>query len=32
MASFEDNGLTWFHFSQSPGKFMQILFLNEIIE
>ena len=29
MASFEDNGLTWLHFSQSPRKFMQILFLND---
>ena len=29
MASFEDNGLTWHQFGQSPGKFMQIFFLND---
>ena len=30
MAGFEDTGLTWHQFSQSPGKFMQILFLSDI--
>ena len=29
MAGFEDTGMTWHQFSHSPGKFVQILFLND---